>query len=99
MLASIPYRYTKTELNKLLNSMIILIDTREKNCGHIIEYLDNKEIEYKSKALDYGDYSFILPADPGLEIARDLYFNDQICLERKASLEELSGNLAQKRQQ
>ena len=45
--------------------------------------------------LEYGDYSFMIPADEELSIPRDLYFDKQIIVERKASLEELSGNLTQ----
>ena len=79
--------------------MVILIDSREQKADHIIKYLNDHNVDRQQKKLDYGDYSFILPADPELGIMRDLYFNDRICIERKASLEELSGNLAQKRQQ
>ncbi|MCK8818116.1 ERCC4 domain-containing protein [Natroniella sulfidigena] len=93
----IAYRYTKTELDQLLDSIVILIDTREKKNNHIINYFDQHEIKYKSKKLDYGDYSFMLPSNEELGIARDIYFNDQIVIERKASLEELSGNMTQDR--
>ncbi|MCK8828149.1 ERCC4 domain-containing protein [Natroniella acetigena] len=93
----IAYRYTKSELDQLLDSIVILIDTREKKNDHILKYFDKHEIEYKSKKLDFGDYSFMLPRNEELGIARDIYFNNQIVIERKASLEELSGNMTQDR--
>lgn len=77
--------------------MTILVDTREKENNHIVEYLDRKKILYKSKALDYGDYSFMIPRNEKLSILRDLYFSNRICIERKGSLEEISGNLTQGR--
>jgi ERCC4-type nuclease len=93
------YRYTETEQKKLLMSLIVLIDTREQKNQHIISYLDKKKIEYKSKKLDFGDYSFMLPANEELGIMRDIYFNNQIAVERKSSLTELSNNFTHNRTQ
>ena len=42
--------------------------------------------------LDYGDYSFYLPANDSLGIPRDLYFDKRIMVERKANLDEFAGN-------
>ena len=78
--------------------MIILVDSREKVNDHIISSFDKNGICYKKKALEYGDYSFALPRNEELSIPRDMYFNKKVCIERKASLEELSGNLAQERE-
>lgn len=88
---ALPYRYTKTEQDKLLNSLTILTDTREQANRNIIDYLDRKGIDHKEKALDVGDYSFMLPAAVELGIMKDVYFNRHLAIERKASLEELSG--------
>jgi hypothetical protein len=66
--AKIPYRYTKTELNQLLKSMVVLIDTREKKADHIIKYLNKSNVPHKSKALDYGDYSLMLPANKMFDV-------------------------------
>ena len=95
----IPYRYTKTELKELLNSLTVLIDTREKKNNHIKKYFSSKGINYKSKKLDFCDYSFMLPENPELDIQRDIYFNNEIAIERKRSLKELSGTLTKRRQQ
>lgn len=75
--------------------MIILVDSREKKNGHILEYFNKQGILYRKEKLDFGDYSFMIPASAA---RADLYFHDSIVIERKATLEKLSGNLAQKRQ-
>ena len=77
--------------------MIILVDTREKVNDHIISSFEKNGISYKKKALEYGDYSFALPKNETLSIPRDMYFNKKVCIERKASLEEISGNLTKER--
>jgi ERCC4-type nuclease len=93
------YYYTKRERKELLNSLKILVDTREKKNRHITDYLDRKGVKYKSRKLDYGDYSFMIPANEGLGIAKDIYFNDEIAVERKANLTELSNNFTHDRTQ
>lgn len=91
------YKYTEKELEELIKSMIILVDTREhdgKN-EHILQYFDKAGIAYKKKKLDYGDYSFMVKANTDLSIERDLDFSKKIIVERKSGLTELSGNLTQ----
>lgn len=77
--------------------MTILVDTREQKADHIIDYFDRKGVNHKKKALDYGDYSFMIPANEKLGIQRDMYFDSKVCVERKGSLEEISGNLSKDR--
>ena len=91
------YKYTDKEIDELVKSMTILCDTREKSNAHIIDWLDKKKIPHQSKALSNGDYSFYIPANESLNIDRDLYFDREIMIERKASLDELSGNFTQNR--
>ena len=91
------FHYTDKEMEELISSMVILVDTREKVNQHILDYFDKKGIAYKVKALDRGDYSFMLKANEKLGIPRDLYFSNKVIVERKGSLEELSGNLTQER--
>lgn len=91
------YKYTENEEKELLNSIVILVDTREKVNDHITQYFEKHEIPYKKKALKNGDYSFYVPKNEKLGIFRDTYFNDEIFVERKANLEELSSNLSTKR--
>jgi ERCC4-type nuclease len=89
------YRYTDTELKKLLQSITFVIDTRENANEHIIKYFEQKKIPFVSKKLDFGDYSCFLPANPDLGIIRDTYIDCYV--ERKGSLEELSGNFTNDR--
>ena len=91
------YRYTDKEIEEIIKSMVILVDTREKKMDHITEYFDKAKIPYKKKALPYGDYSFLVPQNESLSIPRDLVFYNDIVIERKGSLEELSGNLTKER--
>lgn len=91
------FKYTDKEMDRLLQSLVILVDTREQKNEHILQYLDKAGVGYKKKALAYGDYSFFIPADESLDIPRDLYFDKEIIVERKGSLEELSNNLTKER--
>ena len=50
----IPYRYTKTERKELLDSLVVLVDTREQANLNIIDYFNEKNINYKNKKLDAG---------------------------------------------
>lgn len=91
------FKYTDKEKDEIIKSLTILIDTREKKCEHITTYFDKAKIKYKTKALPYGDYSFMIPKNEELDIPRDLLFYNDIIIERKGSLEELSGNLTKER--
>lgn len=91
------YRYTDTELKELLKSMEIVVDTREKENRHILDYLDKKKVPHRVEKLEHGDYTAMLPANAELGIHRPLYLNNVLSVERKANLEEISGNLTQDR--
>lgn len=68
---------------------IILIDTREKVNQHIIGRLSELKIPYKLKKLDYGDYSFEW---------NGVDYSNKIVVERKASADEVIGNLTKGRE-
>lgn len=75
--------------------MVVLVDTREhdgKN-DHILSYFDSKNIAWKKMKLDYGDYSCAIPANEKFGIMRDMYFNNEIMVERKANLDEFVNNI------
>lgn len=88
------YKYTETELKKILKSICILCDTREKENSHIIQWFDDNEIKHDKVKLPCGDYSFMLPKNEEFGIVRDTYYMDQISIERKGSIDELIGNFA-----
>lgn len=87
------YKFTEEEQKKIIGSMVILVDTREKRNEHIIEYFDKHKINYVGKTMTAGDYSFYIEANEELAIPRPIYFDKSIFIERKANLEELAGNL------
>jgi ERCC4-type nuclease len=89
--------YTGKEEKQILKSMTILVDTRENANNHITDYFDKKKVKYKNKKLDYGDYSFMLPENKELGILKPIFFDNEIVVERKNSLTELSGNLTKDR--
>lgn len=70
-----------------------MVDSREQENTHIIDYLTKKKIPFKKQKLDYGDYSFFIPANTDLNIPRDIHYSSDIVIERKAHLNEISGNL------
>lgn len=91
------FKFTDKEKAEIVDSIVIVIDTREKKNEHIRRVFDDKNVPYVSKKLEYGDYSFYLKANPELGIPKDLWFDKEIIIERKGSLEELSGNLTKER--
>lgn len=84
------YKFTDEELKVLLSSLVVLVDSREKENAHIIDYFKIKNVAYKSVKLDVGDYGGMLPKNDKLGIVRDLYF--PMAIERKNSIDELINN-------
>ena len=89
------YKYTDREINDILKKACVIVDTREQKAKHITDYFDAKGITWRKEKLDFGDYTISIDAP---SVARDFYLQDYITIERKANLEELSGNLAHERE-
>jgi hypothetical protein len=88
------YKLTDTEIKKLLTeNLMIIFDTREQQNLHVLDYFDKKNIKYKRQKIDEGDYAAIITKRPEMGIHRDLYF--KVAVERKNSVDELAGNLAE----
>lgn len=93
-----PYlKYTDSEIKDILKNIVVLCDSREQQNKHITEYFDSKSISHQTQKLDSADYSVMLPALHEYGIKRPIYFDNSIAIERKGSLEELSGNLTKER--
>lgn len=93
-------KFTDKEISEILkNNLVILIDTREKKNQDIVKYFNDKGIRHEPLKLDFGDYSFKIEKCEQLGIMRDQYYINEVAVERKGSLEEVSGNLCQKRTQ
>ena len=86
------YKFTDTEIKKIENSIVILCDTREKESTHILSYFEKHNIPYQIQKLDYGDYSFKVPLGVFKGQQREIYFDREYVIERKASIDELVGN-------
>ena len=87
------YKYTDKEMQKILNSIVILVDTKEQSNAHITEFFDKKKIPYKRMNLNYGDYSCMIPKGTMDCFTQDIYFDRDFAIERKNSIDELAGNL------
>ncbi len=84
-----------TQRKNLLKNLTIIVDTREQKNQHIIDYFEKNRISYTTRKLDVGDYSVQLLDDITTGYTYD--FSKEFAIERKNSLEELSGNLTQDR--
>jgi ERCC4-type nuclease len=81
------YHYTETELKKILDTLIITVDTREQVNQHVLDYFRKKDVAYKFKTMKTGDYSAMIPRNDEFGITRDIYLNAVI--ERKNGVDEL----------
>lgn len=81
-----------SHLDKALDSMIVFVDTRETNL-HVRDDFEKRDIFCERKKLDFGDYSFYIPANEDLGILEDINFEKMISIERKANLNEICTNL------
>ncbi|MEG0133098.1 MAG: ERCC4 domain-containing protein [Clostridium sp.] len=88
---------TDAELKKVLKHLVILTDSAEQENSHIIEYFEKKKIAFNQFSLSEGDYSGMITCNEEtakiLGITKDLYFTNDILIERKAHIDELCGNL------
>lgn len=87
------YKFTDKEINETLNKLIIIVDSREQANDHIIGWFDKSKKEYKVQKLDYGDYGCYLPLGSFEGQTRDIYFTDELVIERKFCIDELAMNL------
>lgn len=78
----------KTEKQKFLKDVIVLVDTREQKNAHILDSLEAMGVPFEVKKLDLGDYSFRVG---------DKDFSMSCVIERKANVEELYTNIMQER--
>ena len=88
------YRYTDTEIKELLQTIVIIVDTREQANEHILNYFDSKNVQHISRKLEYGDYSAYLPRNEKYGIMRDIHFD--MSIERKNSVDELASTIKER---
>jgi ERCC4-type nuclease len=83
-------QYKEKDIKKIIDSICIIVDTKEKD-KYIVETFDKYNISYIHESLKSGDYSFKIPKIEGLVDETD--FRDEMAIERKNSLSEISQNL------
>lgn len=89
-------RYTEAEIKTILKNLCVIVDTREQVWSNIEEYFKSKKIVYRREKLGQGDYSICILSNEEtkpLGISRDIYFDNEIVIERKASIDEIAGNM------
>ena len=92
------YKFTDKELKEIVEKkLVILVDTREQENTHILKWFLDHKVPYKVQALNYGDYSCYLPKGSFAGQLRDIYFTDDIVIERKFCIDELAMNLKDKK--
>jgi len=83
--------YTNAQIEEILKSITIIVDTREQKNQHILDYFNAKGIKHINRKLDVGDYSFLIPDIFNPDILYD--YSKHFSIERKGSLEEVSNNI------
>ncbi|WP_252214464.1 ERCC4 domain-containing protein [Clostridium sp. VAP41] len=87
------WRFTDKEMKKILDNMAVIVDSREQNNQHILDYFNAKKIPYKVVKNDFGDYTAMIPKGTIDQFTTDIYFDRDIAIERKNSIDEIAGNL------
>ena len=83
-------QHTQKEIETLLKTMTIVVDTREQVWSHVESGLEKLRYPYERGKLNYGDYPCKLPDLDGMPVI----LSDEVVIERKANLEELARNFA-----
>ena len=83
----IHYRYSDKELKEILDTLEILVDTREQKNQHVLDYFRKKNVPFRLRKIDTADYSAVIPKNPEMGITRDVYLSAGV--ERKNGVDEL----------
>ena len=75
-----------------IKSMRVVVDTREQENSHIIEYFNRKKIPFVKRKLDFADYSCEVNTKLlGLHVEAEwLSFENHVVVERKNSIDEIA---------
>lgn len=87
------WKFKDKELKKILDNLVVIVDSRENANKHIIDFFDKKKIPYVVEKLPFGDYSCKIKAGSFEGQGRDIYFNNDFVVERKANIDEICSNL------
>lgn len=86
------------DIKKAIDTIIIVIDTRDKLPNHITECFDKYNIKWERKKLNSGDYTARVPVNEELGIVEEINLEDILCIERKMSIDEISTNISTNRE-
>ncbi|MED1302624.1 nuclease [[Bacillus thuringiensis] serovar konkukian] len=84
---AIHYRYSDKELKQILDTLAIIVDTREQKNQHVLDYFRKKKVPFKIRTMKTCDYSAMIPKNIEMGITRDIYLSAG--LERKNGVDEL----------
>ena len=87
------YYYTPNEYKELLTHLCIVGTSNEQKNDHISNFFEKKGVQFETRALKTGDYCFKITKCEELGFNVDTYFTDELFIERKNSLEELSSSI------
>lgn len=87
--------FTPAEIEECINSMIVLVDSRERPCKEQEKRCEAFGVPYERRTLNYGDYTYSFTLPNGKRIDQGEPICGDAVIERKMSLTELSGNLCQ----
>ena len=82
------------QIKEQIDRIIILVDSREHLPNHITKTFDKYNIKWEVRKLNSGDYSAYLPSDGDIE---EINLSDELVIERKMNLDELSKNISTNR--
>ena len=83
---------TKKNIDLIIDTLIICVDTREKIPNHITECFDKYGVNWRREKLESGDYSCVVPPNEELGFL-GIDFRNICCIERKMSCDEIIRNL------
>lgn len=87
------------EIQNCLESMFVLVDTREQPSVRSQQRLDSLGVPYTRQKLNYGDYTYNFRLPNGQFLyPEDVPVNGEAVIERKMNLEELSQCFCQSRE-
>ena len=76
---------TNSEIDRCLESMVLLVDTREQPTERMKRRLETTGLPYVRQKIDAGDYSCRCTMPCG----KELDFSSRVAIERKMNLDEL----------
>ena len=85
--------FSNDQIKAIIDTMVIVIDTREKVNSHIIDAFDKYGINWERSKLESGDYSAYIPMNYELGIDEMIDLTNELCIERKMNCDEVIQNL------